>query len=199
MKKLLALLLAMALAITMCACGKKEETPTSAEEMATTFIRAYCTKDKLTYFPLYLHNERQRWEEQLLKDHGSEEAFCAVVQQQADEKGLSVEVHSFDDYLREFHNTYLNDAQAKYGDHTVSTELTKSALMSAEELASFLESWKGGTFAAYVAESELDKITEAYAMTVTFRVDGTITDYQETYQITVVLHDGQWKVATHSA
>lgn len=205
MKKWLAAVSAAVLLLTLSACGKKEEgpdlinAPETVDELATTFIRAYYLKDMLTSHPLYLHDARQRWEDQILKDHKTEEAFCDVVQKQADEKGMSVEIHSFDDYLREFHQRMLVQLEEKHGKYTVSADVTACTQMNEEQLASFCASLSGGTFAEYTTEEQIAKITEGYTLTVDFRIDGEIKDYEQPYTVHAVLCDGQWKVASHSA
>lgn len=204
MKKCLAALLAAVLLLTLTACGKKEETPAmdptpeAAQELALTFIRAYGLRDMLTYMPCYLYDARQRWEDQELEGHGTEEAFCAVVQQQADEKGLSVEINSFEDYLRERYNNNLVNMQEKYGDYTVSVEATASTAMNEETLTTLCANLQGGIYSDYIAEGLVDKITSGYTLEVTFRVDGTKTSLNESYNVSVVYCDGQWKVASHS-
>lgn len=204
MKRVLSLLLAGVLLCTLCACRKEpdpkpnKEAPATAEDLATTFISAYYLKDMLTHFPLCIYDARQEWEDRMLKDHKTEEAFCAVVQQQADDKGLSVDIRSFDDYLAAFHQRMLDQMQEAYGEHTVSATVASSVKLDETALAAYLDKVRGGTYSNYVDEAKLKAVTEGYLLVVDLRVDGEISDHYESYKVYAVLCDGQWMVAGHT-
>ena len=204
MKKLLAVLLTAVLLLTLCSCGKKAapppvNAPASVQELATAYLRAYCLEDVATVHALSLHDARQLWEDSILREHKTEEAFCTLVQKQAEEQGLSVKVESFDDYLRERYRVQLLYTEENYGAYTVSAEIESSVPMSAEELATFRSGLKGGFYADYLTEEQVDNITEAHTVTMVFAIHGEKKDYSEHYTLYVALCNGQWKVADHSA
>lgn len=212
MKRFLAILLAATLLLTLCACKSKDkdagnttttarsEAPDNVEDLAIQFIRAYQLNDLLTQHSLLLHDARQEWEERQLKDHQTEEAFCTVVQQQADAKGLDVNIQSFDDYLRESHNHFLKQEMPQaYGDHTVSVTIISSVKMNDKELADCINRLSSGFFSPYIEESLLGKITEGYTVAVDYRVDGELKDYHQTHTVYAVKCDGTWKVGSYTS
>ena len=215
MKRFLTILLAATLLLTLCACESKEkdkendpsittttarfEAPDNVEDLATQFIRAYYLKDLTTQHNLLLHDARQEWEERQLKDHQTEEAFCSVVQQQANEQGLDVNIRSFDDYLREFHKRCLEQMPTVYGEYTLSITVTGSVKMNDEELADFVGELSGGFFSPYIEEAQLANITEGYVVTVDYSVDGELKDYHQAHTVKAVKCDGQWRVGTYTS
>ena len=212
MKRFLAILLAATLLLTLCACQKDEDgdgnqttttarfdAPQKAEDLAVQFVLAYNLKNLLTQHDLLLHDARQEWEERQLKDHQTEEAFCAVVQQQADEKGLDVDIQSFDDYLREFHNLYLKELPTVYGEYTLSATVSGSTKMSKEELDAFIDDLSGGFYSDYIDDAQLKKITAGYTVVVDYSVNGELKDYHLAHTIKVVKCDGKWKVGSYTS
>ena len=214
MKRFLTILLAATLLLTLCACKNKDkekdaannttttarfEAPDNVEDLATQFIRAYYLKDLTTQHNLLLHDARREWEERQLKDHQTEEAFCAVVQQQADEQGLDVNIQSFDDYLREFHKRCLDQMPVEYGEYTLSITVTSSVKLNSEELTDLVGDLSGGFFSPYIEDEQLEKITEGYIVTVDYRVDGELKDFYQPHTIKAVKCDGQWRVGTYTS
>lgn len=209
MKKLLALLLAAMMLLSLAACGnnaKKEnktekapsETPKKVEDLAVKFMRAYYLEDALTYYPLYFHDARQEWEDRILKDHKTEKAFCEVVQQQAENKGMSVNIQSFDDYLAEYHKLVPQWLEEKHGKYTLSVKVASSVKMTDEALKTTCDNLTGGFLYKYVDDQKVKKITEGYQLAVVVRIDGKIQDFEQSYDVSMVLCDGQWLVATHT-
>lgn len=213
MKKLLAMLLAAAMLLTLCACGDKAadkdtnpsetapstlEAPATADEVATTFLRAYYFRDYITRFSLTFYDARRQWEDNAIQREGSAEAFFALTQQQAAEKGITVEIRSFDDYYKRFHQFSLDDTYNVYGENEVSVTVTESKKMTADELNEFRDKQLGALDEKYVDEDAYYAVTEAYVMTVKIVIDGTKKDYSESYRVYLVNHNGQWLVADHS-
>lgn len=213
MKRFLAVLLTVTFLMTLCACKNKDkdatsnttttarfEAPGNVEDLAIQFIRAYHLNDLTTQHNLLLHDARREWEERQLKDHKTEEAFCTVVQQQADERGLDVTIRSFDDYLRESHNHFLKQEMPQaYGAYTVSATISSSVKMNEKELADCINRLSSGFFAPYIEESQFEKITEGYTVVVDFRIDGELKDYHQPHTIKAVKCDGQWRVGTYTS
>ena len=119
MKKLLALLLAATLLLTLCACGKKEEKPSAetkptygmppAADIATVaeqFVVALCTQDRLTMFDLFCYDALQRWKDNELAIYKKTEAeYCADAQASAEENGFVFDftIDSMEAYLAAEH------------------------------------------------------------------------------------------------
>lgn len=212
MKRFFTLLLAAVMLWGLCACGddakdgastastapSRFESPGSAEDYAAAFIRAYHLQDRATEYAMMFHDARQEWVDIQLKSHETEEAFCAVVQQQADEQGLDVDIQSFDDYLREYYNLRMSEMEDTYGTHTVTSTVTQSLAMSAERLAEFKGQLSTGFFSDYIDDAEIEKITEGHTISVDFRIDGDKKDYHATHTVYVVLYDGQWRVGSYT-
>lgn len=202
-KRLLALLLATILLLSLCACKKKQpepvrEAPESAEEMAVRFIRAYYLKDYHTQFSLCIYDARQHWIDHRLAGQTIEE-FCQEAQRQADEKGMSVNIQTLDDYFTEFYNVGLVQLEEMYGEHTISAEVTSSTKMDEAALTDLLGDVSSGFFGDYVEQERLDKVTEGYKVIVDFHIDGEKRQYNQSYDVSAVLCDGQWLVAGHTS
>ena len=211
MKKLLAVLIAAVLLLTLGACGKadnKDTTPTeeervleapgSADEFAHTFVRAYYTRDYATRFAMTFYNSRQQWEDDAIKGHGSAEEFFTYAQSQADERGIEADVDSFDSYYHFYHKFYLNEILNNFGPYTMSFETTESVRMSEEELNTFRDKILGAINEKYIDAEAFHTVTEAYVVTVTIHVDGEKKDYTEKYIVDVINYNGQWMVASHT-
>lgn len=213
MKKLLALLLAAVMLLTLCACGKKEEKPAEetkptygtppAEDIATVaeqFVVALCTQDKLTVFDLFCYDALQQWKDKELAQYDKTEAeYCAEAQAQADEQGLVLEyaIDTMEDYLAAGHEV---DAQYKleaYGAYTIRVEAFESTRMTEQEVAD----WRAvvlSTGGDYASEEAVNTITEIHNVKVRFIIEGEKKTKNETYLVYVANFQGEWRVAGHS-
>lgn len=171
---------------------------TSPEQLAEDFVKAYCLKDMPTQFSLSLQDERRQWEDGVLADHKTEEAFCEVVQKQADEKGLDVTIRSFDDYLAAYHQRMLSQMEEFYGPFTVDAKVIEKAKMTDEELDAYRDKLLGGFNGDYYDEQQLDAVTEAYSIRVGYTVDGEKEDFYEEYIVSVVKLNDRWLIGDHS-
>lgn len=173
--------------------------PSGCEKTAQQFIEAYLTKDKLTQFDLFLYDARAQWEEQILKDHETEEAFCEVVQQQADEKGIEVTVTCFDDYLQKFHEQWEVDAKEVYGDYTVTVTATSVEAYSEEKSIDYVSKAIGAQGEEYFGGKSTDTIKQVYAVTVNGVIEGPLKTHNEYYTVFLVEYDNQWRVVGHTS
>lgn len=203
MRRLLALLTAVGMLLSLCACSKKAEDhtpdPTEATKLAETFIKAYYLRDYATRFSLCFYDARGQWEDAAIQDAGSAEAFFALAQKQADEKGIDATVDSFDSYYAAYHRFILEDVRETYGEYTVTTTATDSVKMTEERLSQFRNNLLSGAAKDYMDADALNAVTEAYTVTVHITIDGEKKDYDENYLVHLVRHNGQWLVADHSA
>ncbi len=213
MKKLLALLLAAVMLLTLCACGKKEETPSDEtaptygtpppEDIASVaerFITAYCTQDKGTYFDLHCYDARQKWKDEELKNSKQTEAeYCAAAQKQAEERGLDIgfAIHNLDDYLTAKHEVDKIYKLEAYGTYTVTATAVDSVKLSETEVAERrgIVLNAGGD---YADEAAINTITEIHKVTVNFVIDGEKKDLNENYLVYIANYQGQWRVAGHT-
>ena len=177
---------------------KKQYAPNTPEGVSEAFIKAYYTRDYVTRFSMTYHNTRQQWEDNAVKNTGSQEQFFAISQQQADERGIEADIHSFDDYYACYYAFIQEDMQAMYGDYTLTTQATESKKLSEDELAKKKADLLAAVDAKYVDAAGLDSVTEGYTITVKIRIEGTLKTYSESYLVHVILYDGQWVVIDHS-
>lgn len=177
---------------------KPAKEPSDCEQTARQFIEAYLTKDKLTQFDLFLYDARAQWEDNILKDHETEEAFCNVVQQQADAQGIEVTVNCFDDYLRGFHEQWKVDAQEAYGDYTVTVTATAVETYSEKKSTEYVGSAVSTQGEAYFADVSTDTVKQVYAVTVNGVIEGPLKTHNENYTVFLVNYDGQWRVVGHT-
>ena len=177
---------------------EKEAEPNAYEKVATQFVEAYRNRDKITQFDLLIYDARTQWEDKLIAEHGSEEAFCKLVQEQADRQGIEFTINSFDDYLRDYHKQDLIYKQESYGEYTLTTAVAGSEKLSSSEAFDPITNTAGAVGAPYFADGLANTIHEVYRVTVDMTIDGTIKDLSEQYQVYMVNHDGQWKVLSYT-
>ena len=168
------------------------------EGTAQRFLEAYYTRDYVTRFSMTYHNSRQAWEDQTVKVQGSAEAFFALVQQQADERGIEAEIHSFDDYYACYYRFIQEDIQRMYGNHTLTVQVTESKKMEPDNLAKRKADALNAIDAKYIDAAGLDTVTEGYTVNLTIRIDGDKKTFSEHYYVHVINHNGQWKVIDHT-
>lgn len=208
MKKLSALLMAVMLLITLCACGQqaepandsiKDPVPEDAGKLAETFITAYYLRDYATQFSLCLYDARGQWEAAAIKDAGSEKDFFKLVVEQAAAKGEEVVVDSFDSYYAAYHRFYVNNVKENFGEYTLNTEITQSVKMTEDLLPQFRENLLVGPSKEYMDEAVLNAIDTVYTISVHLTVEGELKDFSETYLVYAVFYNNQWFVADYAA
>lgn len=213
MKKLLALAMAAVMLLTLCACGddaknddkgNKTTAPTGTPppedigRVAETFLKAYLTRNFAVRFDMYCYDARQRWEDTLIGQNGSAEAFFAEAQKQADEKGLDVTVDSFDSYLAAYHRFILADYQDMYGEHTITVKAVNHEKKDEAALKKTIDGVFGAVDEKYLDADALRAVTEGYTVKVEWTVDGEKQDLHEFYLVHIVSYKGKWCIADHS-
>ena len=206
MKKLLALLMAAVMLVTLCSGGNETEDdaltpidPTEATRLVEAFIEAYYLRDYATQFSLCFYDARGQWEDKVIADNGTAEAFFAIAQRQADEKGIEVVVDSFDSYYAAYHRFILEDCRSIYGEYTLTVTTTANVKMAADLLPEFRSNLLSGPAKDYMDAAALEAIDEVYTVTVNLVIDGEKKDHSEHYLVYAVNHQGQWLVADYSA
>lgn len=169
------------------------------EEVAERFLEAYYLRDRDTQFSMTFYNARQKWIDQVVADNGSEEAFFAEAQKQADERGIEANVTSFDSYFDAYHRFYLADAKNIYGEYSVTVKATDSKKLDAETLNEYRDRQLSAIDAKYIDADAFNAVTEAYLVTVNIQIHGEKKDYSENYLVYLVWHNQQWLVVSHSA
>lgn len=210
-KKILAGVMAVLLLVGLTACGKdnsKGQTPTTTntpipigdkEIYAEQFITAYMMRDHATRYAMYCYDARGRWEDTVTNQNGgSPEAFFAEAQKQANEKGLNYTIDTFDSYLSAYHQFILTDYINIYGTYAISATATKCEKQDAETVAKTIDGVLQAVDEAYLDVDAVKAITEAYTITVEWKVDGELKDLTEHMLVQVVLYKGEWRVASHS-
>lgn len=168
------------------------------EQAAEQFIKAYYTRDRLTTYPMYFYNARQQWEDGIVKQNGSAEAFFAEAQKQADAKGIDANVTDFDSYYTAYYRFIQGDLQDLFGNHTITTTAIETTKLEGEAWTLYRADQLRTINADYIDAEALNAVTEAYRVKVSLQVDGEKKDHSETYLVNVVYHDGQWRVVSHS-
>ena len=172
---------------------------TSYQEVAETFVEAYYLRDRNTQFSLTFYNARQQWIDTAIADNGSEEAFFAEAQKQADDRGIDAKVTGFDSYFDAYHQFYLTDAKNVYGEYTVTVQMTDSKKLDDALLNDYREKQLDAIDPKYIDADAFNAVTEAYLLTVNLHVAGEKKDLNENYLVYVVYHNDQWLVVSHSA
>lgn len=198
-KKWICLLLALAMVCGLCACGQDDTPATNYEQVAEEYIEAYFLRDSAKRFSLFFYDARRQWEDKMVAENGSAEAFFAEAQKQAAAKGVNVTIDSFDSYYAAYHQFILKDCETIYGEgFKVTVKAAESTKLEGEQLALFIDRQLGALDDKYVDADAYRAITEAYTVNVHVHVEGTMKTHDETYQVQVGYHDGNWKVLSHS-
>lgn len=198
-KKWICLLLAMTMLCGLCACGQGDTPSGDYEQVAEEYIEAYYLRNLGKRFSMLFLDTRRQWEDKIIADNGSAEAFFATAQQQAAEKGFEVTIDSFDSFYDAYHQFILKDCEGIYGEgFEVTVSTTESTKLEGEELSQFVEQQLAAVDAEYVDADAYRAITEAYTVVVHLHVEGPLKTHDESYQVQVGYHDGKWLVLSHS-
>ena len=214
MKKLLALLLAATMLLTLCACGNKNDQkdegdttpaygdppPEDIAAAAEAFIIAYCTQDRLAMFDMYCYDALQQWKDKAVTESGKTEAeICAEAQAQADENGFTFDypIDTLDKYLQAYHEIDLQYKDEAYGAYTIKVEVLGSVEMTAERVAEYrgIILGAGGDYADVDA---VNAITTIHEVTVRLLIEGEKKTKDETYSVYIANFKGEWHVAGHT-
>lgn len=204
-KKWICLILAAVLACSLCACSNSKDdnpqmshTPSDYETVAETFLEAYYTRDRATYYSLMFFDARRQWEDSVIASNGSAEAFFAEAQKQADDKGIAASVDSFDSYYAAYHQFIKTDLLNIYGTYTLTTTATDSKKLEGDILNEYRDKQLNAIDNDYIDADALLAVTDAYLVTVQLHIDGEKKTLNENYLVYLLYHDGAWRVLSHS-
>ena len=213
MKRLLAMLLAVTMLLTLCACKNKSKSEGENASTSTTrtpipigdkeiyaenFITAYMMRDMLTRLPMYCYDARAKWEAERIAENGDIETFLKVAQENANEKNSGYTFNSVDEYFAGYRDFIVEEYLRIYGTYTTSATAISCEKQDAETVAKTIDGVFQAVDKAYLDVDAINAITEAYTITVEWKVDGELKDYTEHKQVQVVLYKGEWRVASHS-
>ncbi|MBQ3202524.1 MAG: hypothetical protein IJB36_02645 [Clostridia bacterium] len=195
MKKLLALLLAVAMLVTLCAaCDKKSKNEGSAndpESVAEKFVKAIEARDHASLFDLYACDYEAYMQDNTLEDYDSEEDFFEDISEMYDE-----EIDSWKDAYKAVLNRNKDQLEDKYGsDYKIKAKASDAVDLDEEELEEVKEDlldWDD-----YIDEDEVEKIKDAKKITVDASISGEDGEDEGTVVVIVVKYDGKWKVADY--
>ena len=195
MKKLLALLLAVAMLVTLCtACDKKSKSEGSAndpESVAEDFAKAIEAQDHASLFDLYAYDYEAYLQESTLDEYDSEDDFFEELSEMYDE-----EIDSWKDAYKAVLNRNKDQLEDEYGsDYKIKAKASDTVDLDEDELEEVKEDlldWDD-----YIDEDEIEKIKDAKKITVDATISGEDGEDEGTVVVIVVKYDGKWKVADY--
>ncbi len=195
MKKLLALLLAIAMLATLCACGKKGDdekgVKNDPEAVAEAFVEAMELDDIASLIDLYAYDYEAVVQDDALDEYDSEEDFFEAISEEYGE-----DIDSWKDaykaVLKES-KEYLKDA---YGsDYKIKVKASDTVDLDEEELEEVKEDLFD--YDDYIDQDKVEEIEEAKEVTVDASISGEDGEDEGTVVVVVVKYDGKWKVADY--
>ena len=195
MKKLLALLLAIAMLATLCACGKKDKDSDKGgsndpEAVAEAFAEAYELEDYAALIDLYAYDFEAELKDDALDYYDSEDEFFEEMSDEYDEKITSWK-GAYKAVLKEA-DEYL---KGEYGDdYKLKVKATDTEELDEDEIEDIID-YLLDECDGYVDEDAVKDIDEAMDVTVETSISGEDGEDSSTLIVTVVKIDGKWKVA----
>ena len=193
MKKLFALLLAVAMILTLTACGDKgsdKGVSNNAEDVAKAIAKAEVYSDIKEMKTLWAYDYEAELKDEALEEFDSEEEFFEALGDEYDE-----EITSWNDafaVVKKSEREYLED---RYGeDFTVTVSVEESVEMDEDELADTIAELIDD-HEDYVNESDLSKVKEGMIVTVTVVVKGENQENENSSDVYLIKVGGKWKVA----
>ena len=196
MKKLLALLLAMAMILTLTACGGDKDddkgVANKPEEVAKAFVKAELYNDVKELKGLWAYDYEAMIKDETLDEYGTEADFFEEAGEEYGE-----DINSWNDayaVVKKYQKEYMEERYGK--DFKVSITVTDTVEMDEDELAWTVEDLID-SYEDYVDESDLNKVKEGVIVTVDIVIEGDEGEDEETYDVYLIKVDGKWKVADY--
>lgn len=196
MKKVVSLLLATAMLLTLAACGKKgggssDPIANSPKAVAMAYVQAQIMADSETLFPLFAYDYEAAEHARLAKTFGSEENIFAAVSRQE-----GADIQSWNDYYRLARERAEQRLKDRYGDnYSLTVRAIEQKEMEAATVSEHTARLMNYVFTKdFVDTTKLAEVKEGFIVTVELKVKGKADESERTYDIPVVKYDGQWKV-----
>lgn len=196
MKKLLALLLAVAMLVTLCACGKKDKEGAATDDpkaVAQAFAKASPEQDYNAIFDLTVFDFEQYMKDSLTDQYGEEDTLFAELGEELDK-----DIDSWKDVYSAMLEEAKADLEDEYGSYKIKTKVTETVDLDEDEVQDIIEYLKD-EWGKYIDEDKVEDISKAKDITVEITVKGEDDEETQTRVITVVKYDGEWKMADNKA
>lgn len=199
MKKLLALLLAIAMLATLCACGKKDKDSDKGgsndpEAVAEAFAEADILEDLKAQFDLTAYDYETMYKEDWLDDYGcdDEDEFFEELSEDYDE-----DISSWNDWYKRKLNNAKESYKDYYGDdYKLKVKATDTEELDEDEIEDIID-YLLDECDGYIDEDAVEDIEEAMNVTVEASISGEDGEDSGIMYVTVVKIDGTWKVADY--
>ena len=196
MKKLLALLLAMAMILTLTACGGDKDddkgVANKPEEVAKAFVKAELYNDVKELKGLWAYDYEAMIQDETLDEYGTEEDFFEEAGEEYGE-----DINSWNDayaMVKKLQKEYMEERYGKGFKVTVSAD--KSIKMDEDELDDLIDDLKD-EYEGYVNRSDLNDVQEGVIVPVTIVIKGDNQEQEQTYGVYVIKLGKKWKVADY--
>ena len=187
MKKLFALLLAVVMTLSLCACGGGKP-----EEAAEKFAKAMIENDVKALYGMWCYNA-----EKLMKESVEEYAEDEDEMFEMFEYVYGAEIESWDDLYDAMQESTEEDLIDTYGeDYKIKVEIDDEDKMDEGDIDDVKDALEDD-YEDYIDEDKLDKVKKGYIYTVIVTIEGEEDEQEFEYEVSVIKYDGEWKIADY--
>lgn len=201
MKKLFALLLAVAMLLTLTACGDKKEDDGVAnkpEDVAEEFVKGMMNSDFNRIFNLYAFDYEEALQGESLEYYDDKEAFFEEMSDQYDE-----EITSWSQLYQIAKQETKAELEEDFGKgYKITVKAGDVVDMGDEDLDELIDE-VDDDYGDYTSMRDLKDAEEGKIVTVIITIkgedeDGEDVEEEKTYEIYMLKMNGKWKVADYS-
>ena len=195
MKKLFALLLAMAMILTLTACGDKgsdKGVANKPEDVAKAFVKAEALNDMNEMKGLYVHDYEAEMKADALDEYGDEETFFEEFSEEMGE-----EIKSWNAAFAAVKKMYKEQLEEMYGKYTLSVDVTDTIEMDEDELEDIKYDLEDYISDGYLSEKDWNNIKAGVIVTVELAIEGEENEDKVAYDVYLVKVGSKWKVADY--
>ena len=223
-KRLLALLLAVAMLVTLCACNKNasdkessekassekessdkessdktssnKNSSKSAESAAESYVKATIEGDTKTLLSLMLGDYQAYFEEEVYGDKKDRNSLFEVYEEYAEELDLDVTIEDWNDYYSALKKIAAAQNEEEYGEgYSISYRVVETKKIRSSDLEDIQDKYDTDAYEDYI---DVDLIEEGKKVYVRIFIDSDDSPEAYIYTVYVVKYDGKWKVVQGS-
>lgn len=196
MKKLFALLLAVAMLLTLTACGDKDKgdkgVANNPEAVAKAFVKAELLQDVREVKDLYAYDYEAELKDEAIDEFGDEETFFEEFGEEIGEK-----ISSWNAAYAAAKKMYKEQLEEEFGKYTLSVSVTDTIEMDEDELEDVKGDLEDYVSDGYLSAKDWKSIEEGVIVTVEIVIEGEEDEEESIFDVYLVKVDGKWKVADY--
>ena len=193
MKKLFALFLAIAMILTLTACGDKKDDDNGVankpEDVAKAFVKAETLQDVRELKGLYAYDYEAELKDETIDEYGDEETFFEEFGEEIGE-----EINSWNSAYAAVKKMYKEQLETVYGKYTLSVSAVDTTKMDEDALAALKGDMEDYVSDGYLSAKDWESIKEGATVRVKVVIDGEEDTDTSHYDVCLVKIGSKWKV-----